>query len=114
MHELGITEQIIAIALKHGAQNQAEKITDLYLVIGELSSVIDESVQFYWDMLAKDTLCEGSSLHFRRLPAIFKCLDCTREYQLQDGSLSPCPACGSSRVEVLQGKEFYLESINIT
>jgi hydrogenase nickel incorporation protein HypA/HybF len=113
MHELGITEQIVKIAIKHGESNQAEKITDLYLVIGDLSSIIDESVQFYWDMIAENTICEGAKLHFKRIPAIFKCKDCSQEYQLTEGELTPCPACASSKMEVLQGKEFHLESINI-
>jgi hydrogenase nickel incorporation protein HypA/HybF len=113
MHELSITQQILDIALKHGKENQAEKITDLYLVIGELSSVIDESVQFYWEMIAKNTTCEDAKLHFVRKPAIFKCLDCSLEYHLNNGELAPCPTCQSNRMDILQGKEFHLESINI-
>jgi hydrogenase nickel incorporation protein HypA/HybF len=113
MHELSITQQILDIAKKHGEQNQAERITDLFLVIGELSSVIDDSVQFYWDMIAKDTICQDAKLHFVRKPAIFKCLDCGVEYNLNKGELGPCPNCQSSRMEILQGKEFHLESINI-
>lgn len=113
MHELGITEQIVDIALKHGEKNQAEKITDLYLVIGELSSIIDDSVQFYWDMIAENTICEGATLHFKRIPAIFKCQECSTEYKLQEGELTLCPTCEGSRMEILQGKEFHLESINI-
>jgi hydrogenase nickel incorporation protein HypA/HybF len=113
MHELSITQQILGIANKHGLKNQAEKITDLYLVIGELSSVLDDSVEFYWDMIAEGSICEGANLHFERVPAIFKCRDCSEEYHLQDGDLSPCPACQSTEMDVLQGKEFHLESINI-
>jgi hydrogenase nickel incorporation protein HypA/HybF len=113
MHELAITEQLAEIAIKHGDLNGAEKVTDLYLVIGELSTVIDESVQFYWDMIAENTICEGAKLHFQRLPAIFLCLDCGQEYQLSEGELQPCPKCHSSRMNITQGKEFHLDSINI-
>jgi hydrogenase nickel incorporation protein HypA/HybF len=114
MHELSITQQILDIAIKHGQKNQAERVTDLHLVIGELSSVIDDSVQFYWDMIAENTICEGATLHFNRLPAKFTCQNCAEEFQLMDGGLSPCPGCQSSKVEIIQGKEFHLESINIT
>jgi hydrogenase nickel incorporation protein HypA/HybF len=114
MHELAITEQIAEIAIRHGEKNQAEKVTDLYLVIGELSTVIDESVQFYWDLITDETICMGAKLHFDRIPARFKCLDCEKEYGLSEGDLRPCPQCGSTRMEILQGKEFHLESINIT
>lgn len=113
MHELGITQQIVKLAVEHAQQHQAEKITDLYLVIGELSSVIDESVQFYWDIVAKDTLCEGAKLHFKRLPAELHCLDCDSHYHLDQGELTACPQCGSTRIEVSQGKEFQLQSIDI-
>ena len=113
MHELAITEQIAEIAIRHGEKNQAQKVTDLYLVIGELSSVIDDSVQFYWDLITDQTICAGASLHFERIPAIFQCLDCEKEYQLVEGELIPCPHCGSTRMKVLQGKEFHLDSINI-
>ena len=114
MHELSITEQIVGIAIKHGEKNQAQQITDIYLVIGELSTVIDDSVQFYWDMISDKTICMGAKLHFNRIPAIFQCLDCEKEYRLSAGNLTPCPHCGSTKMKVIQGKEFYLESINIT
>lgn len=113
MHELSITEQIAEIAVRHGEKNQAKQVTDLYLVIGELSTVIDDSVQFYWDLITDQTICKGAKLHFNRVPALFLCLDCNQEYQLSQGELTPCPHCGSTRMDILQGKEFHLESINI-
>jgi len=113
MHELSITEQIADIAIKHGEKNNASKITDLYLVIGELSTVIDDSVQFYWDMITENTICEGAKLHFKRIPAIFRCGDCKKEYSLVRGELRPCPYCESSQMDIIQGKEFHLDSINI-
>jgi hydrogenase nickel incorporation protein HypA/HybF len=113
MHELAITEQIAEIAIRHGVKNQAQEVTDLHLVIGELSTVIDDSVQFYWKLITEDTICEGATLHFNRVQAKFRCLDCENDYQLSDGELTPCPNCGSTRMEILQGKEFHLESINI-
>ncbi|MFN2270088.1 MAG: hydrogenase maturation nickel metallochaperone HypA, partial [Anaerolineae bacterium] len=51
MHELSITESILKIALRHAEQAGAKRITRLNLVIGELSGVVGESVQFYWDMI---------------------------------------------------------------
>ncbi|MGB2964318.1 MAG: hydrogenase maturation nickel metallochaperone HypA [Anaerolineales bacterium] len=113
MHELAITEQIAEIAIKHGEKNAAQSITDLYLVIGELSSVIDDSVQFYWDLITENTLCEGAKLHFKRISALFLCRDCGKEYSLVEGELTPCPNCQSNQMEILQGKEFHLDSINI-
>ena len=113
MHELPITQSILDIALRHGDSANAKKITHLYIVIGQLSSVIDDSVQFYWDILSKDTLAEGSQLHFERIPAKLSCQECEQEYLLEDGSLMPCPSCGSIKVNIIEGKEFRLGSIEI-
>jgi hypothetical protein len=56
MHELPVTESILDIAVKHARQANAQRIADIYLVIGQLSSIVDDSIQFYWDIIAKDTL----------------------------------------------------------
>lgn len=112
MHELAVTESIFNIAIKHAEQAQANRVTDLYLVIGRLSSIVDDSVQFYWDMITENTLCAGSRLHFQRVPAQMLCFDCSNEFTL-DGELSPCPACGSAKIKVVSGDQFYLDSIEI-
>lgn len=113
MHELSITQQILDIAVKHGQSAQAKKITDLYLVIGQLSSIVDDSVQFYWDMIAESTICQGAKLHFERIPALLECKDCSEQFTLEKGSLTACPQCDSISVSVIQGKEFRLDSIEI-
>ena len=112
MHELSITENILKIALEYAEHNQATRVTDLYLVIGKLSSVVDDSVQFYWDMIAENTVCAGSKLHFERVPAQLLCNNCSVEYTLSS-DLTPCPSCQSLNVKVISGDQFLLDSIEI-
>ncbi|HUH96338.1 MAG TPA: hydrogenase maturation nickel metallochaperone HypA [Anaerolineales bacterium] len=112
MHELPVTQSILEISLRHAQQAGAKRITDLYLLIGQLSYVVDDSVQFYWDMIAKGTIAEGATLHFQRVPVEFLCLDCDRRYPV-DGENLACPRCGSTRVKVASGDEFRLESIDV-
>ena len=112
MHELPITQSILEIALRHAEGAGAKRITDLYLVIGQLSYVVDDSVQFYWDMIAKDTPAEGAHLHFKRVPAELLCLDCGHRYS-PDGEVLACPKCQSVRVRVAAGDEFRLDSIDV-
>jgi hydrogenase nickel incorporation protein HypA/HybF len=111
MHELMVTESLLEIALRHALEAEAGRITDLYLVIGELSSVIDDSVQFYWDIVSEGTLAEGALLHFRRIPAEMACQECAATYDPKTDLT--CPACGSSKVRIVSGQEFYLEAIEV-
>ena len=112
MHELPITENILEIAVRHGQQAQAVRVTNLYLVIGQLSSIVDDSIQFYWDIISKGTICEGAALHFERIPAQLLCLDCGHKYGFER-ELSACPACNSIRVKIMAGEEFQLQSIEV-
>ena len=112
MHELSITERILDIALKHGEKAAATRITDLFLVVGDLSSVVNDSVQFYWDLISKDTKAAGAQLHFRRIPTRFHCLECNHEYAPKGDKFS-CPNCSSTQVKVVAGEEFFLEAIDI-
>ena len=112
MHELAVTESILNIAMKHASQAKAVHVTGLHLVVGQLSSIVDDSVQFYWDIISAGTICAGAQLHFERKPATLKCLDCDWLYALE-GELTDCPSCHSAHIKVIAGEEFYVESIEI-
>ena len=112
MHELPVTESILEIALRHAQKAEATRITDLHLIIGQLATLVDDSIQFYWDMIAKDTIAEGARLHFQRIPAELLCMDCGNRYAPGDEILA-CPKCQSVRVKVTAGEEFRLDSIDV-
>jgi hydrogenase nickel incorporation protein HypA/HybF len=112
MHELSITENLLEIALRHANSTNAQRITDLYLVIGDLSSIVDESVQFYWDIIASGTSAEGATLHFKRVPTKIVCLECDQQYSPHDSQMA-CPNCGGINVRINSGEEFFLEAIEV-
>jgi hydrogenase nickel incorporation protein HypA/HybF len=112
MHELSVTESILKIALQYGERAKAQRVTDLYLVIGQLSSIVDDSVQFYWDIISQHTIAEGAKLHFQRVPIKMACLTCHHLYSPESDDFA-CPNCGSTSVEVIAGGEFFLESMSV-
>ena len=112
MHELPVTENILEIATRHAREAGAKRITSVHLVIGQLASIVDDSVQFYWDIVSKNTPAEGALLHFKRIPTEMQCLDCQQRYAPNDEDMA-CPACGSAHIKVVAGEEFYLEAIEV-
>ncbi len=112
MHELAVTQSILEIALRHAQEAEARKVTLLHLVIGQLSSIIDDSVQFYWDIVSQGTIAEGAKLEFERIPAELQCLDCNTHYHLTQEDLV-CPQCQGVRIKVVAGDEFTLQAIDI-
>jgi hydrogenase nickel incorporation protein HypA/HybF len=112
MHELSVTESIIDICLRHAGSNNAKRIVKINLVLGELTGIVDQCITFYWDMLAKDTIAADAELVFRKVPVMARCCDCGSEYHPEELNLT-CPECGGEKAELLQGREFRVESIEI-
>lgn len=112
MHELAITENILKIALDEVKTAQASKITKVNLVIGELSGVVGDCVQFYFDFLSKDSVAEKATLDFKTVPAQLRCRDCRTEFNPRD-SVWLCPNCQSASVEIIAGRDCYIESIEV-
>lgn len=113
MHELPVTQAILDTALRAARQAGGQRILAIDLAIGELSGIVDDSVQFYFDILSQGTPAAGALLRFRRLPALAACHDCGNSYDVTPPLAPFCPACGSLRVQVSGGRQFTLESIEI-
>lgn len=109
MHELSITQSILEIALRHAGDR---RVTDIHLVIGRLASIVDDSVQFYWDMISEGSHAEGARLHFKRLPAILRCDSCAEDFEMPAGDLC-CPTCAGSAVQIVSGRQFSVEAIEV-
>ena len=83
MHELAVTEGILKVALEAAAQAGGPRIHAIDLVIGDLSGMVDDSIQFYFDILSRDTAATGATLRFRREPANVTCQECGAQYAAQ-------------------------------
>jgi len=112
MHELTITQNVLSLALQHARRAGAGRITRINLSVGEISGIVDESVQFYFDLLSKDTPAEGAQISFTKLPACFRCRVCGAEFPMRDGDWS-CPACQATGGQVVSGRQFYMDSIEV-
>lgn len=112
MHELPITQSILDISLRHAHDANAQRITDIHVVIGQLSSFVDDAIQMYWDIISDGTIAVGATLHFRRIPAEIRCEQCQQTYSIRERDFI-CPHCGSCRGEVICGDELYVESIDV-
>ncbi len=102
----------MSLALEKAAEAKAGKITRINMVLGELSGIVDESVKFYFDFLSKDTAASGASLCFEKIPTRLRCRHCQAVFppQAQDWS---CPDCHEAGIEIISGRECYLESIEV-
>jgi hydrogenase nickel incorporation protein HypA/HybF len=112
MHEFSITQQILDITLNKAKEADASRVNKIFLVIGDMSSVKDDSIQFYFNYMSENTIAQGATLSFRKIPIKVKCLHCSSSFVPTNESWI-CPYCFHEGVEVIEGKEFYIESIEV-
>ncbi|MER3544531.1 MAG: hydrogenase maturation nickel metallochaperone HypA [Chloroflexota bacterium] len=112
MHELGIVQQIVDQAAARVQAAGAGRVTGLHLVIGTLSDISPESVQFYFDLVSKGTPAAGAQLSFRQVQPAMRCRTCGTEFFWAPDQ-DACPRCGARGYELIRGREFYLESIDV-
>jgi hydrogenase nickel incorporation protein HypA/HybF len=107
VHELSLSNAILETALRHADGRQ---VTSVQMSIGAMRQVVPESLDFYFGIVTRGTLCEGARLE--QEPARLRCESCSAEWQ-PDLPIFRCPGCGAAEVEVLSGTEFEIESIVI-
>ncbi|MCJ7604438.1 MAG: hydrogenase maturation nickel metallochaperone HypA [Dehalococcoidales bacterium] len=112
MHEFSITESILKLAVEKAAEAQAKKITRINLIIGDMSGIVGECVQFYFDVLSKDTVAAGAELVFDLRKTQARCQSCGNVYPPKEDDWS-CPDCGKTAVDVVSGRECYMESLEV-
>ncbi|MFN2612227.1 MAG: hydrogenase maturation nickel metallochaperone HypA [Solirubrobacterales bacterium] len=109
MHELSLATSVVETVNRHAA---GRKVTSVQMKIGTMRQVVPQSLEFYFAICSKDTLCEGADFQQEIILAKLECKDCSRQWELEIPDFR-CPSCSSIEVDVLAGSEFEVESIEV-
>lgn len=112
MHELSIAMNIVEICTEEASKAGAGSVSKVELEIGTISGVIPDALEFSWDVAIKDSPLENATLKIHTVQARARCLDCNKEFELDD-ILNPCPSCNGFGNKILQGKELKIKAITV-
>ena len=112
MHEMKIALNIVDIVEEESIKAHASRINDIEIEIGAVSGIDIQSLKFALESAVKNTLLENSVMRITTIPAKIECLKCGEVFFLDD-FYQFCPKCDSSNLNLLQGKELRIKSINI-
>jgi hydrogenase nickel incorporation protein HypA/HybF len=107
VHELSISSAVVDTVLRHAA---GRRVTHVHLRLGTLRQVVPDSLAFYFEIVARDSPCEGAALEQEIVAARLRCEDCATEWAA-DAPAFRCPACAGAAVTVVCGNELEVESI---
>jgi hydrogenase nickel incorporation protein HypA/HybF len=112
MHEQSIVESLLDLVLEKAQEANAEKVLRIYLVVGELSGVEETAVEFYFGFLGQNTIADKAELFFMNVPAELRCKNCGNVFTFENRKQN-CPVCDKNKVEIISGRELYLDSIEV-
>jgi len=112
MHEYSLTRQIVKIVNRAAVEHGATRATQVRLVVGESSGIIPESVQLYFDQIARGTPAEGAQISVRIIAPQMHCPLCDQNFTRPRFSFV-CPTCGTLGNPTDTGNEFYVEGVEL-
>jgi hydrogenase nickel incorporation protein HypA/HybF len=112
MHELAITQSMLDVVLEQAEKAEAKEVGKINLVIGEMTGIVEECVQFYFGFLSQGTIAEGAALSFTRVATKARCRACGKLFELKEFDWA-CPYCHGQEIEIMAGKELFVESIEV-
>ena len=112
MHEMTIAMNIVDIICQKANDEKAVKVNIVELVIGELSGIMINSLEFCFEAACKNTIADGAELKINIINAEAFCKSCNKNFSIES-DFSPCPTCNDFNFELIKGKEFSIKSFNI-
>jgi hydrogenase nickel incorporation protein HypA/HybF len=109
MHELSIATAVVNTAVKHAGGRPVSVVS---MRVGRLRQVVPDSLQFYFEIVARDTVCQGSRLELIEIELQLRCSDCGREWS-PEYPMFRCPNCDSAAVSIDAGEQLEVDYIEV-
>ncbi len=113
MHEASIAASLIEIVIDTAEKNKAEKVTKVFVKIGRLAAIENDSLEFAYDAIKEEyELIKDSEIIIEDVPVTGECRKCgvTGTY---DEMFFACSACGAFEVDLITGEELTITEIEV-
>lgn len=112
MHELSIAQNIIEIVTNTFAKSNAQQINEIELEIGEFSGVELDALEFALETSLESTQFKNAEFFITTRQGRGNCNNCKSEFEMKT-LYDTCPDCNSFDIDIVQGQELRVKSINV-
>jgi hydrogenase nickel incorporation protein HypA/HybF len=113
MHELSIVSSVVESVMETLEAYPGARVKEVRLRVGALAAVVEDSLQFCYELATEDTQLAGSKLVVKKLPVVMYCEPCGQEVELESLQSFRCPRCDAPVGDLRQGRELEIEAIEI-
>ena len=109
MHELSIASAVLETALRHAC---GRPVTTVCVRAGAMRQVVPRSLEFYFQIVARDTPCEDAELRLIEVPTELRCRACETSWSPTIPAFR-CPRCARADVVITTGQELEVDYIEV-
>lgn len=122
MHESVIAKAIVNSVLRHAEENSVQFVEIVYLKIGELAFLNPEQLLFWIRNGFQETVAQNAKVDIESIRAEIKCESCKYQGHLKmdddaiyhyQTPIFSCPKCNKSTIDIIHGREMYIEKIQV-
>jgi hydrogenase nickel incorporation protein HypA/HybF len=110
MHEIGIAEDLSLIVLDTAKKENLSKVTKVNISFGQLVQIVPDIFEFAFRETVRNSVAQDAVIDIEIIPVKVKCKNCGSDFQVTD-FLFACNVCYSTDIEIIQGKELFITSI---
>jgi hydrogenase nickel incorporation protein HypA/HybF len=110
MHEISLVSSLFEIINRQIERHGIVTVSAVHLKVGELAGVESMTLTACFEVLAEGTAAAGARLVIDHIPLTGRCNDCSAGFRIVKHEFR-CPLCHGDGVEVVGGKELYLDRL---
>ena len=111
MHEIRIAEDLQKIILEVANKNNLRRVCTVNIQFGEMVQIVPDIFRFTFEETSRNTPVEGAELKIEVIPVKIRCLHCLKESEISKEDRYECVNCNSVDMDIIQGKELLIKSI---
>jgi hydrogenase nickel incorporation protein HypA/HybF len=112
MHEAGIVESILEIAISTTVEQNANSIRKIHVQVGKMNAVDPSALIFAFDILKENTKASCAELIIYEVPITVECSKCLTIFEVEDFNVI-CPKCSSTDTTIIKGNELNVVSLEV-
>jgi hydrogenase nickel incorporation protein HypA/HybF len=110
MHEIGIALDLSVIVLAAAGKENLSKVTKVNICFGRMVQIVPYIFEFAFREAVRDSIAKDAELNIEILAVKMKCKNCGDDFEVKE-NLFACSSCGSTDIDIIQGKELFVKSI---
>jgi len=112
MHEYSVVQALLEQIENIAQENDSDEVTKIIVKIGVMSGIEAHLLEIAFNTFKEKTVCDSAEFIINIQPVIIHCRECNEKSELEKIHYC-CLNCSSTNVEIIDGEDMFLMSLEM-